>query len=521
MTTTRITLGVLGLALAVGAAPAEPRNTEVGPPELSRWIDQQIDAKLTAKKVTPAPPADDAEFLRRVYLDLTGVIPSADTAAAFLKSRDPEKRAKLIDELLASPRYGKHQAETWETLLMIRDSTNRRLKSDPFVDWLTKRFNDNTPWNKLVSDLLTVTGTQEESGAATFFIALRTPDKINDQVCRLFLGVRLECAQCHDHPFAPWKRKDYWSMAAFFSKVRAGGKKVGKGEPEVVNERGQGKKTPLPDSALDLAPKFLGGEVPKLSAGAPYRPALAQWLTTAENPFFARAMVNRTWAQFFARGLVEPVDSINDSDAATHPELFKELTVQFTSSGFDLKRLIRGICNSRAYQRASGTTSEDAASDGLYARMAVKPLTPEQLYDSLSLVLGTRAETGREARKAAKQAANPYGPKSPRAKFIAFFDTPDGADPTEYATGIPQVLQLMNAPEMNEGAVLIDDALAQSRNPAEAVDRLYLATLSRYPTKAERARVDAFFKQGARPPREALADLLWVLLNTSEFTLNH
>ena len=172
-------------------------------------------------------------FCARVYLDLTGVIPTADTVAAFLKSKDPEKRPKLINTLLASPLYGKHQAETWETLLMIRDSTNRRLKSEPFVDWLSQRFNNNTPWNKLVSDLLTVTGTQEQSGAATFFIALRTPEKINDQVCRLFLGVRLECAQCHDHPFASWKRKDYWSMAAFFSKVlcrRQEGRQGGPGD---------------------------------------------------------------------------------------------------------------------------------------------------------------------------------------------------------------------------------------------------------------------------------------------------
>ena len=142
-------------------------------------------------------------------------------------SRDPRKRARLIDELLAGPRFGRHMAETWETLLMIRDSTNRRLKGEPLVEWLEEQFDRNAPWDQTVRDLLTATGTQEENGANTFFIALRTPDKLNDQVCRLFLGVNLQCAQCHDHPFAPWKRDDYWSMAAFFSKVRAGGKKVG------------------------------------------------------------------------------------------------------------------------------------------------------------------------------------------------------------------------------------------------------------------------------------------------------
>jgi hypothetical protein len=229
-------------------------------------------------------------------------------------------------------------------------------------------------------------------------------------------------------------------------------------------------------------------------------------------------MVNRTWAQLFARGLVEPVDGMGDGDDGTHPELFRALVAEFRRSGFDLKHLVRGICNSRAYQRTSA--GEGSAGDGLYARMAIKPFTPEQLYDSLSAVLGTKTETakGKEARKAAKVAANKYGPKSPRARFVAFFDTPDGADPTEYATGIPQILHLMNAPEMDGGAALLDDALG--RGPAQAVDRLYLATLARHPTRAERQRVGTFLKSG-RPSREALSDLLWVLLNTSEFTLNH
>ncbi len=502
MSRTRIIKGLRGLLLlalvgqAEAAAPAKP-NAGTSAHALAQRIDALIEQSRSSKDVTPAPLADDAEFLRRAYLDLTGLIPSADTAANFLASRDPHKRAKLIDERLASPDYGKHQAETWETLLMVRDSTNRRLKSEPFVEWLKTRFNENQPWNRLVNDLLTVTGTQGDSGAATFFIALRTPDKLNDQVCRLFLGVRLECAQCHDHPFAPWKRKDYWSMAAFFSKVRAGGKKVGKGEPEVVNESGKEKKAPLPDSALNLAPKFLGADQPKLSASEPYRPALAQWMTNPENPFFARAMVNRTWAQFFARGIVEPVDNLS-ADPTGEPELLKELTAEFTKSGFDLKYLIGAICNSQAYQRASGAASEGNSPDEHFARMAIKPLTPEQLYDSLAIVLGHKGETPKEARKAAKEQAIKYEPKSLRAKFIAFFDVPDGADPTEYGTGIPQVLQLMNSPEMNKGSVLLDDALATSRTPAQAVDRLYLATLSRYPSKAERTRIEAFLHQSTR-----------------------
>jgi hypothetical protein len=530
-------LGLLTIAVVLGQAPTQVLAAKGGKPAteataparanlagvITEEVDRAIERALAEEQAAPGPIADDAEFLRRVTLDLTGVIPTAERAAAFLDSTDPEKRSKLVDELLASPLYGRHFADTWEDLLFIRDSTNKGLSSQPLADWLASKFNTNTPWDQTVSQLLTSTGTQEENGATTFFIALRTPDKLNDQVCRLLLGVQLQCAQCHDHPFTTWKRSDYWSMASFFNKTRAGGRKVAvKGSIETVNESGKGKKAPEPDSALDLPPKFLGGDQPKLDASAPLRPVLAKWLTAPENPYFARAMVNRVWSQLFGQGLVTPVDNLTDDDAASHPELFAALSEHFAAGGFDLKVLLRGLCNSRAYQRASspdGDGDGDLSRPGAeYARMAIRPMSPQQLYDSLFGVLGAQEE-GRGARRQA--ALRKGNAKSPRNTFVEFFRPAEGSDPTDYSTGIPQVLRLMNGPQMNRGGSLVAELVKSGRTPKENVERLYLATLARRPTPAESERLTSFLRDEKQELREAYADVLWVLLNSSEFALNH
>jgi Protein of unknown function (DUF1549)/Protein of unknown function (DUF1553) len=484
---------------------------------IARLIDREIESAIAEENAKPGPIADDAEFLRRVALDLTGVIPSADRAAAFLDSSDPEKRTKLIDELLASPLYGRHLADIWEDLLFVRESTNKKLSSQPLADWLAGKFNAGTPWDKMVSELVTASGTQEENGATTFFIALRTPEKINDQVCRLLLGVQLQCAQCHDHPFTSWKRSDYWSMASFFSKTRAGGKKVGKGPAEVVNESGKGRKAPEPDSALDLPPKFLGGIRPKLDQSAPFRPTLAKWMTTPDNPYFARAIVNRIWAQLFGRGLVNPIDNLTDANDATHPELFDELTRDFAAGGFDLKALLGGICSSRAYQRASGPAHVPTQPGASYAAMTIKSMTPQQLYDSLFRVLGAQDNTRTERRQAARKGAG----NTTRDAFVDFFRPGEGTDPTDYATGIPQVLRLLNSPQMNRATALVTELVTAGHKPARNVEQLYLATLSRRPTPTETDRLVTFVQSENKDAREAYTDLLWVLLNSSEFALNH
>ena len=277
------------LKAAVPMGPIGPKDAAL----VAKMIDVQIAKKLAEAKVSPSPICSDEEFLRRVYLDLTGVIPTSDKARAFLDNRDADKRAKLIDELLESPNFGRHLADIWQAKLLPRDSGNRFVLREPFVKWLETEFNKNEPWNQFVTNLVAASGTVEENPAVTYFLANRMVDKITDGVALNFLGVQLQCAQCHNHPFTDWKQTEYWGMAEFFSKVRAdnprnankGGDNTKIGVTEGPN-RAKGKDF-FPESAKTVPAKFLGGDAPKLSATEPYRPVLAKWMTDTYNPFFA------------------------------------------------------------------------------------------------------------------------------------------------------------------------------------------------------------------------------------------
>ncbi len=489
---------------------------------LARSIDKALGERLAGEKVKPTGLADDAEFLRRAYLDLTGVIPPVDKVRAFLDSKEPNRRARLIDELLASSDYGRHMGDLWHNLLMEqRDLLTRGLQTEPLAKWLAEHFNRNTPWDRLVSDLLTSTGTQQENGATTFFLAHRSPDRLTDPVCRVFLGIQLQCAKCHNHPYTGWKRTEYWGMAAFFAKVDDGApKKLGKaGTPPRVHEAGTVVRKRLPDSALKTTPRFLGGETPPLGSMEPYRPVLARWLTSAKNPYFARAMVNRLWAQLFGRGLVNPVDNLHDDNPPSHPKLFDALTREFIDGGFDVKHLVRAICNSQAYQRASTPAGQPAASEALYASIAIRPLTPEQLYDSLARVLGTPGNPKKRARtRGGKLKGAPAGS---RAAFVDFFRPGDGADPNDYPAGIPQVLRLMNSDWMSRTGVVVRQAVKLDQPAARNIEALFLATLARRPGGAESRRLTHYLQDNADQPAKAYGDILWALLNSSEFRLNH
>ena len=353
--------------------------------DLARIIDDEVAKRMAAEDLKPSPRSEDSEFLRRVYLDLTGVIPSADKVEAFLKDTDAGEAApEVIDELLADPRFGKALAETWTGLMLPRESNNRRLDHTPLQQWLAKEFNADVPLNKLVFDLVTATGTTEENGATVYFVGNATVDKMTDNVARMFLGVQLQCAQCHNHPFTDWKQTEYWAMAAFFMKTKLTANPqmaAKKGVPPGITEmavKGGGKKHGLPESAKIVPAKFLQGETPRLNPGEPYRPVLAQWITAPNNPFFARAMVNRFWYQLFGRGLVHPVDDMHQDNPSSHPELLAAMTEQFTSSGFDTKYLVRAICNSETYQRTSKPADGNQDDDRFLSHRVVRVMTPEQ-----------------------------------------------------------------------------------------------------------------------------------------------
>lgn len=505
---------------AIGTVPSTVNTTgaRLDVKGLSRAIDQLIEQRLKSDGVTPSPRSSDAEFLRRAYLDITGKIPTNTKAQEFLDSNDPTKRSKLIDELLASSDYGRHQADIWQALMLPKNSDNRRLQSEPLVSWLEKKFNANTPWNQLVSELVTAEGAQNENGAVTYFVANGTVDKVTDNVARLFLGVRLECAQCHNHPFTEWKQDEYWHMAAFFMKVQSGNvnKAAKTGNSPTVMEAAAPRrgKNALPESAKMLPPKFLLGEQPKVDTSKPYRPVLASWMTSASNPFFARAIVNRTWAQYFGRGLVNPVDDMHEGNPSSHPELLQELTRQLVANDFDLKYLVRAICNSEAYQRSSKPygNNKDAGPE-LFSHMAVKVLSPEQMFDSFALVMGSETQGAGKNRP-----ANRGGPNTPRAAFIAFFNLDDN-NPLEYQAGIPQTLRLMNAPQINQAArnhSLIRDA----KDPKSTLEQIYLTTLARRPTEAEMTRLLAYIEQNKSETKAAYGDIFWAIMNSSEFSMN-
>lgn len=490
-------------------------------PALTQLIDRAIQERLAAEKVTSVPLADDAEFLRRAYLDIAGVIPPADKVVTFLDGKQPDKRARLIDELLANPNYGRHMGDVWQDLLMAqRDILSKYLQIDPLTNWFADGFNSNKPWDRMVTELLTATGTQEQNGATTLYLAHRSPDRLTDTVCRTLLGIQLQCAQCHNHPYTGWKRTAYWGMAAFFAKVDDGAaKKLAKGPTPNVVEASSIQTKRLPDSALDAAPRFLEGEAPKLNSKEPYRPVLARWLTSAENPYFAKAMVNRVWAQMFGRGLVNPVDNLMKDNPPSHPELFEALAQQFIRNGFDVKYLVRAICNSQAYQQASAPPDQSLEREALFASMMIKPMTPEQLYDSLATVLGTTERSKTADRTKSGKVKGP--PPTSRAAFVEFFHPSEGADPNEYPAGIPQVLRLMNAEWTARTAAFVSRAVKSSQSPAQNIETLFLATLSRRPTAAESQRLMEYLQANSSDPKKAYGDMVWALINISEFTLSH
>jgi len=511
-------------APAVKVEPSLSPGTKLDALALAAHIDKLIGTRLKADKIEVSPRCDDAEFLRRAYLDLTGQIPTVEQATTFLDNKDADKRRKLIDDLLSSAHFGRHQSDIWEALMVQRGSDLRAVSFDPLIKWLEKSFNDNKPWDKAVHELITASGDQDANPAILFTVGQSNMnrfaiDKMNDTVAKVFLGIQLQCAQCHNHPFTDWKQSEYWGMAAFFMKVSTQAPRNGKQADikPTVEERPNARqgKNALPESAKIVPAKFLQGAEPKIAEKESAREVLARWVCSADNPFFAKAMVNRTWSELFGRGFVTPVDDMHDGNPASHPVLLADLAQQFAANGFDVKYLFRAICNSEAYQRSSKPTGNNgSAASTLFARMNMKVLTPEQLYDSFTVVMGPPA---REDRGGLRAAVGRGIIATPRGAFVAFFGLEDGADPTEFQTGIPQVLRLMNSNLSNSQTPL--GRLVQSEKVEKNVEQLYLATVNRRPSDKELESRTAYVKK-AGTAKEGYADLLWALVNCSEFQLN-
>jgi hypothetical protein len=509
-------------------AKPTPKSTrlarDVGP--LVAIVDREWAKALETAKVPASPEADDAEFLRRASLDLTGRIPTYERTVAFLASTDPNKRRELVDELLASREFGVNFGQKWRLLIMPRDTGSSKQPADRFTPWLADQLAADRPWSEIVTELLTTEGDFFRDASATLFLANNEesspkPSLLAASVGRLFLGVQVGCAECHNHPFAEWTQDEFWGLAAFFGRVRKkskGDARLTEDPPEnaarvvFVVPEGAGKF-----SGQAVAPRFLNGGSPEVTETTSLRPALAAWLTSRENPYFAKATVNRIWAQLFGRGIVQPVDDFRAENAPSHPELLNALAREFVESGFEVKHILRAICNSRAYQRTSRPLPENEADTTLFSRAAVKVMAPEMLYDSLHVVLNTRTKPVERGGK------KPNGfvlTIEPRDAFVRSFARSAEVDLGEqFAYGVPQLLRLLNAPEYNILPPFIADQIGAGTSQVKLIETLYLVALSRWPTSQEVERMQRLM--GTNATEQSYAGALWVLLNSSEFVLNH
>jgi hypothetical protein len=535
------------LALAGPAAAADPvKDAE----RLAARIDRQLAKAQAAAKVEAAPVADDAEFLRRVTLDLIGRIPTATEARQFLDSKDPDKRRKKIDALLSSPHYVSHYTNVWRALLLpeANSSIQIRVAAPGFEDWLRRRLAENTPYDALVREIITapvagggrLPGTGRIAGdnstPAAFYQAKEfLPENLASATARLFLGVNVGCAQCHDHPFASWKREQFWSYAAFFTDIRGRPRPGDSARDRELNDR---HEILIPGLDKVVKARFLDGTLPEWKDKHSSRERLAEWVTSPENPFFARAAVNRLWAHLFGSGLMEPIDEMAGTDhEAFHPDLLDLLAKDFAAHDFDLKYLLRAIVSSEAYQRTSARTHASQDEAQYFARMPLRGLTPEQLFDSLTEAVGTPTAASNNIDG---RLIGFIGRGGPRDEFLGkFANSSDRA--TEVQTSILQALALMNGRYVADAtSVSNSQRLAAildmpSWDTEKRLEALFLSTVSRRPKAKELEKLTAYVKQATEPEegktltdaekekryRDALADVFWVLLNSGEFYLNH
>lgn len=496
--------------------------------EVAARIDQHLATALDAAGITPGPAADDAEFLRRAWLDLCGIIPPLNDddgisgVRDFLADDRADKRALLIDALLAKPRHATHLANVWKSVMLPADANLQQFGGDAgLATWLRGRFVENAPYDQTVRELLTTTGSLGQSTPVLYYTALELkPEELAASTSRIFLGVQIQCAQCHDHPFDHWKQRDFWGYAAFFARLQRPA--VQQQVAFQVEDAAEGEVT-LPGKGDVIPPHFLGG-LPSTDEDARTRRArLAEWLTSADNPYFARATVNRVWGLLFGRGLVNPVDDLGAHNPPSHPELLDELAADFSASGFDMRRLIRAVCLTQAYQRSSRFVPGAVEHPELFAAMSLKSMSAEQLYDCLTEAM--RRRDGQYGMQGSAAFAVGFDPG--RQEFLARFRAPtQGA--TEYQSGIPQALTLMNgsvvrqATDLNQSDLLI--ALdAPFFTSADRIETLFLSTLGRPPAPEEFAACIAHVDGGGvtGDPRAALSDVLWALLNSAEFVFNH
>ncbi|QDU28311.1 Bacterial Ig-like domain (group 2) [Anatilimnocola aggregata] len=505
-----------------------PLNRELlGTAQLAGWnrahfIDRLVAEKWERLKLSPSPGADEATFHRRVYLDLIGKLPTPVEVTTYLADQAVDKRVQLVDSLLARPEYADYWSLKWADLLRINREDLGPKPAYRYHQWLRRSLERNQPYDEFLRELITAQGNGDTNGAVNFFRAFDKPDDLSVAVSQVFLGVRLDCAKCHHHPYEKWGQDDFYGLAAFFPRLQTK-KGTGTDVSFFVGDKGDVKH---PQTKEVVSPRVLLGKPLESVPDTDPREHLAAWLAAPDNPFVARALVNRVWAQLMGRGLVEPVDDMRDTNPATNEPLLDALARDFVAQGFDLRRLIRTIATSQVYGLSSLPNADNLRDTQNYSRAYRKRLSAEVLLDAVCDVTGESESFA--GMPPGTRAVQLWDHRLPSA-FLDTFGRPQRKTVCQCErlaeTTLGQVLHLMNAPPVNDKLSSpvgrVAQLAASERAPAELIAELYLAAFGRLPRDDEKTKALAAFAQPGATRRSAAEDILWALLNSSEFVLNH
>ena len=499
----------------------------------SNYIDDFVIEKLRKLNIAPSKPADDATFIRRAYLDAAGVLPSAETVENFLNDKSPEKRKALIDQLTNTDEFVDYWAYKWSDLLLV---SSRKLQSTAmwaFYDWIRESVKENKPWNQFAREIFTGTGSTRQDGALNYYVLHKDPIDLTETSTEAFLGQRVTCARCHNHPLEKWTQVQYYELVNLFARVgikngSAPGDNVvfAKTSGDVMHPR---LLKPLPPTPLDGKPIPLDSPIDR-------RIVFAKWMTSPDNPYFARSLVNRVWANFMGRGLVNPVDDLRTTNPASNEELFSALTDDFVKHGYDVKRLIRTIMNSSVYQLSAQANSTNQDDNIFYSKYIIKRLPAEVILDAYSQVTGVPSKfNGYPLGTRAMQLPD----TQVKSEFLTIFGRParqicDASERSSDAT-IAQALHVINGDTLNKKLNAPDGYvslfLKLGLSDSRILDHVYLTAFSRYPSQQERTALltdieGARLKHGAseamlQSRRQAWEDVLWALLSSKEFLFNH
>ncbi len=490
------------------------------PPE-TNFIDRLTWDKLERLGIEPSELADDATFLRRVYLDVIGTLPTVDEARAFLADVAPDKRARLIDRVLAREEYADYWTMRWSDLLRVDKDRVTVPGAVAMTRWLHRQFAENRSYDEFARQVVTAQGNVGGESPASFYRVLDTPEALARSISQLFLGVRIECAQCHHHPAEKWAQDDYYALAGFFTGVTR--KNLPSGRMAVFSHGGT--DLPHPRTGQPVAAKALGAAPADFSSTLDRRTALAQWMTTDDNPFFAAAISNRLWAHYFGRGLVEPIDDLRATNPATNEPLLAALAAHLREVRYDLKAFTRTLLNSRVYQLSSRSNESNASDQQNFSHASWKALPAEVLLDAIDQT--TESPEKFNGWPEGYRAIQIWDNRMP-SYFFRIFGRPVRASVCECERSnepsISQALHLMNSPEiadkLRNRRGRVQRLAASTLAPNDIVDELCLAALTRFPDDRERTvLVNALVESADR--RAAIEDLLWTLLNAKEFLYNH